>query len=181
MGQNGDCEGLASRSKPAAVRDGDAKVFVGIDRNVVDTNFVVKVRAGRAAALADITNHVAAVYALASGDRKTGKMPVTGADAVAMLNHDGLAIATQRVGQSHDAVGRRNDRGTVAGADVHAAMERAFSVERINTFSEAASHLALYWPKVWSSIGTDPIGSRGVPRQTHGKTNHGRTGKRRGA
>jgi hypothetical protein len=43
-------EVLRARRKPAEVGQGQAQVFVGIYRDVVDADFVVEMRAGRAAA-----------------------------------------------------------------------------------------------------------------------------------
>ncbi len=84
---------LASRSKAAAVRDCDAEVLVGIDGGVIDADFVVKMGAGRASAFSYITNHVAAMHRLSGSHRVAGKMAITGADAVAVIDHDLLAVS----------------------------------------------------------------------------------------
>ena len=42
-----------------------------IDGNIVDPNFIVKVRSGTAATIADVTNDVAALNVLSRKDRET--------------------------------------------------------------------------------------------------------------
>src|ERR1700733_13616609 len=86
---------LASGGKSAAVGYGDAEILVGIDRSVVNADFIVEMRTGRTSALAHVADHVAAMHALSSRDGKAGEMPVAGADAVAVVDHDGLAVAAQ--------------------------------------------------------------------------------------
>src|ERR1051326_468473 len=170
--------GLAARDKPAAVRDVDAQVLVRIDRSVVDANFVVEVRTGRAAALADIADHVAAIHSLSSCDRIAGKVAVPGADAIAVVDDDGLAVAAHHLGDRHDAIRRGNNPGAVAAADIHAAMECAFPVERVNALAEAAGDLAFDGPQVGSRVRPNPVGGSGIPRQPHGQTDHRRAAER---
>ena len=54
--------GLAAGGEAAAVRDRHAEVFVGIDRGIVDADFIMKMRAGGASAFSDETNYVTAMY-----------------------------------------------------------------------------------------------------------------------
>src|SRR5579872_5570644 len=108
---------LAAGLEAAGVGDGHAQVLVGIDRSVVDTNFVVKVRAGGAAAGADVADGIAAMNLLAGGDGESGKMAVAGRDAVAVVEHDGLAVSAHEVGEGDNAVGGSDHRMAVAAAD----------------------------------------------------------------
>src|ERR1700739_493245 len=84
---------LAAGGEAAAMGDRNAEILIGVDRDVVDANFVVKMGTGGAAALADIADHVAAVHALSRGHGEAGKMAIAGADPVAMIDHDGFAVA----------------------------------------------------------------------------------------
>jgi len=53
--------------------------------SVVNANFVVQVRTGRASAETHIANCVAAMHVLSRGDGKTGKVPYRVENAVAMI------------------------------------------------------------------------------------------------
>jgi hypothetical protein len=55
---------LAACGKSAHMRIGDAQILVGIYRDVVDADFIVEVRAGAAAAIADVADGVSAVHVL---------------------------------------------------------------------------------------------------------------------
>src|SRR5580658_191833 len=108
--------------------DGHAEVLVGIYRSVIDADFVVKMRPGGASALSDIANHVAAMHCLACRHRETGKMTIAGADAVAVIDHDCLAIAAQKIAKCDHPVGRGDNRGAIAAANINTAVERALAV-----------------------------------------------------
>src|SRR5579863_5641864 len=101
---------LASSGEAAGVGDRHAQVFVGIDRRIVDADFVVEVRASGASAFANVADDVTAMHGLPGGHGKSGKMAVTRADAVAVIDFVGAAVATENVGKSDDSVGRGHDR-----------------------------------------------------------------------
>src|SRR5271165_5214209 len=96
---------LASGGEAAYVCDRQAKVLVGIDRGIVDADFVVEVRPGAATALANESDGVSAMHVLAGHDRKVRQMAVAGSDAVAVVNHDGASVSAQEIGVSDYAVG----------------------------------------------------------------------------
>src|SRR5579863_5966548 len=129
---------LASRGEAATVGDRDAKVLVGIHGRVVDAYFVVKMWTRRAPTGANETDQIAAAHVLAGCDCETGKVTVACADAVAMVDHNCLAVPAHRLGDSDHTVGRGNDPGAVATSDINPAMECAFTVEWINPFAKAA-------------------------------------------
>ena len=142
--------------------DGHAKVFIGIDRSVVDADFVVEVRAGGAAAEADIADGVAAMHVLAGGDGEAGKMAVARRDAVSVIHHDGLAVSAHEIGEGDYAVGGRDDWMAIVAADIYAAVKCAFTVEGIDALAEAASNLAFDRPEIGKRVGAIPIGGGGV-------------------
>ena len=128
--------------------DGDPKIFIRIDRSVVDANFVVQVGSGGASAETDITDGVTAMDVLARRDRETRKMAVAGGDAVAVIHHDQLPVPAHEIRKGDDAIRRSDDRVTVVAANVHPAVKRAFPVERVDALPEAGGDLAINGPKI---------------------------------
>lgn len=76
---------LASGGEAAHVRISDAQVFVGIYRDVIDADFIVKMGTGAAAAIAHVADRIAAVDVLAGKYRKALQVAITGRDAVAVV------------------------------------------------------------------------------------------------
>ena len=168
---------LAAGLEAAAVGDRDAEVFVGIDRSVVDANFVVEVRSGGASAEANVADGVAAMNLLAGCDRETGKVAVAGGDAVAMIHHDELAVSAEEVRESDYAIGGRDDRVAVGAADIHAAVKRALAVERIDALPKAGGDLAIDRPKVGSGVGAVLVRGGGVAGHAQADANRGGAGE----
>src|SRR5437660_7393112 len=133
--------GLASGAEPAAMGEGDAQVLIWIDGCVVDADFVVEVRAGRTATQADVTDHVAAVDFLAGRHGIPREVAIPSADAMPVIEHDGLAVSAEEVAERDHGVGRSNDLMPQVAADVHAGVERAFTIERIDALAKAARNL----------------------------------------
>jgi len=163
---------LAASREAARVGERHTEVFVRIDRSVVDPNFVVKVRTRGASAFAYVPNQITTLYSLPRGNRKSRKVTVAGADAVAMVDHDRLAIPAHSIGERHHTVSRGDDRVSIAAADIDAAVEGTFTVERIDAFSKAARYLAFHRPQIGGGVRFDPIRSSGVPGQPHRQANH---------
>ena len=127
---------LTARSEAAHVRVGHAQVFVRIDWDIVDADFVVKVWAGAASAIADVADRVAPVYVLPGINRKALHVSVACGDAVAVVEDDRPTISAHEVGEFYDTFGRRHNRLPVNRTDIDARVECAFTVERINTLAE---------------------------------------------
>src|ERR1700733_5952727 len=163
---------LASGGEATAVRHRDAEVLVRIDRGIVDANFVMEVWTRGATTGADKSDDIAAVNALTRGDGESGKMPIASADSVAVIDHDRLAVAAHDVGEGEDAVGGSHDRSAIAAADIYAAVECAFPVERVNALAKACGDLAFDGPEIGSRIRLCPVGRGGVAGQAHSQTNH---------
>jgi hypothetical protein len=162
-------EALASRSEAAVVGNGHTEVFVRIHRGIVDADLIMKMRAGRASTLSHEAYDVTAVHRLSRRHREAGKVTVAGADAVAVVDHDRLAVSAEDVAEDNNPIGRSNNRGAITAADIHAAMECAFSVKWIDALSKAACDLAFDRPKVGSRVRLDPVGGRGVAGQAQGR------------
>ena len=80
------------------MRHRDAHVLIGIYRGVVDAHFVVKVGSSGASAGADVADCVTALHMLPRGDGKTGKVAVTCADTVAVIDDQGIRIRRLPIG-----------------------------------------------------------------------------------
>src|SRR6266404_2666293 len=144
------------------LREGAAQVLVRIYGDVVDADFVVEVRTGAAAAQADVAEHVAASNRLAGCDGETGQVAVACADAVRVLHDDDASVAAHDVGEGDNAVRRRQHGAAVAGGDVHAAVEGAFTAERVYALAERAGNAAVHRPERGRGRGALPVGGGGV-------------------
>jgi len=107
---------LAASPEAAAVGDGHAEIFIGIDWSVVDADFVVKVRTGGPSAGANVPDGVAAMNLLSGRNREAGEVAVAGRDTMAMIHHNGLTISAHEVHESDYAIGGRDDRMSIRAA-----------------------------------------------------------------
>ncbi len=89
----------ASRGEPTHVGDGQAKIFVRIDRGIVDPNLVVEVRPRRAATQSNVSQDVATLHVLSGSYRKVPEMPVTGGNPATMINDYGPTLAAHKVSE----------------------------------------------------------------------------------
>src|ERR1700686_3745462 len=112
------------------MRDSDTEILVGVYRGIVNADFIVEMRTGRASAGANVSNHIAPVYRLTCSYGIAGKVAVASADAVAVIDHDGLAVAAHELAAGDDSVGRGKNLGAIAAANIHAAVEGNFPVKR---------------------------------------------------
>jgi hypothetical protein len=118
------------------MRDCHAEVFVGIHRRVVNADFVVEVGTGGATAQANVADGIAPADMLPSDDGEIGKVSVPGGDAMTVVNHDRAAITAKEIGECDVSIGRSNYGLSDAGGNIHAAMERALTIEWIDSFAE---------------------------------------------
>ena len=153
---------LAAGLETAALGEGKTKIFIRIDRRVVNANLVVEVRSCRPSAEADITDGIAPMHVLTGGDGEAGKMAVTGGDSVAVIDHEGLTVPAHEIGERNDAIGGGDDRVAVIAADIYAAVKCPLAVERIDALTEASRNLAFNRPEIRSRVGAIPIGRGGV-------------------
>src|SRR5215470_12001406 len=127
---------LAPCRKSARVGDCNAEILVRIDGRVVDAHFVVEVRTGATSAETDVADDVAAAYMLSGTDRKGRQVAEARDNPVTMIEHHRAAIAAHIVGEVHLAVGRSYHRLTDDRSNIDSSVERAFTVERIDTFAK---------------------------------------------
>src|SRR6266700_6919017 len=139
------------------MRVGHTQIFVGIDRDIVDADFVVKVRSGAATAVANVADGVAAMYMLAGEDGEAFQVSVTRGDPVAVLEDDSPSVAAHDVGEFHHAFRRSDDRLSVEGADIDTRVECAFAVEGIYTLTEGSRNWPFHWPQVRRRVRADPV------------------------
>src|SRR5580658_10337407 len=156
--------------------NGHAEILVGIDRGVVDADFVMKVGTSGASTGANVADRVATMNLLSGCDCEAGKVAVACGDAVAMIYHDRLAVSAQEVREGDHAIGGRDHRLAVGAANIHATVKCAFSVERVNALSEAGRDLAFNRPKVGCGVGTEPVGGGGIASEAEADADRGRAG-----
>ena len=151
---------LLARCERAYSGYGQPQIFVGVYGDVVDSHFVVKMGASGASALAYEADRVAAVDVLSGGNGEAGKVAVTRADAVAVVDHYGASVASEEVGESDGAVGRSDHGRAYICRNVDAGVKGAFPVKGIDAFAERAGDLAFDGPEIGSGIGANPIRGR---------------------
>ena len=122
----------------------------GFTGRVVDTDFVVEVGTGAAAAFADVPDGIAAMHMLSRHDRKVRQVAITGGNAMAVVDHDGPSVAAQEIGKGDHAVGGRHDRLSVSRSDIDAAVESAFPVEGVNALAKRTGYRAFNRPEIGS-------------------------------
>ena len=91
------------------MRISGAQIFVRIYRDIINADFIVKVRPGAAAGVADVADCVASMDFLAREYRQALHVPVAGGNAVPMIEDDSAPVSAHEVGKHHSSVGRRND------------------------------------------------------------------------
>ena len=128
-----------------------------INRSAVDSNFVVEMRSGGAPAETDVSDDVATVDMLAADDGKTRQVAVASGDAMAVIQDQRSSIAAQHVGENHHTIRGCDDRLPIRCADIHAAVERAFTVEGIDALAKGGGNPSFHRPHVRSRVGADPV------------------------
>src|SRR5262245_45909291 len=96
----------------------------------------MQVRARTAAALANVSNRVTSTHHLSGSNCKSGKVTVERADSVAVIDHNCAAVAVHENCKANNAIRwSYHARADIAG-DIHAAMERSFTAERVNALAK---------------------------------------------
>src|SRR5690242_16594308 len=75
-----------------------------------------------------------------------------------MVHNHGTSVSTHEVGECHYTVSRSNHGRPVGGRDVHAAVECAFSVERIDALAEGTGYRTFHRPQIRGGVGAHPVG-----------------------
>ncbi len=146
---------------------------MGIDRSVVDADFVVEMGAGAASAFADVADGVSAVDVLARDAGEAAQVAVTGGDAMAVIDDDGASVAAHEVGEHDHAVRRGHHRLAVSGSDINAAMESAFSVEWIDALAKTSRNGTFHRPEIGSGVCPQPIGGSRLTSEAERNAGHG--------
>src|ERR1700716_566394 len=106
-------------------------------------------------------------------------MAVTCTNAVTMVEHDSFAITAEEICEGDYTVRRGNYLMAIVAADIHAAVECAFTIKRIDALAEASRYLSLDRPEVGCRIGTEPVRRGGVAGQAKRNADRGRAAERR--
>ena len=126
-----------------------------IDRNTVDVDFVVEVRAGGVAAHSDLGDLGPPFDNLSLMNQQRRGMAVDGADAVAMIDDHGVPQATFISGKlDHSGSGGHHGGAPLRG-DVDSAVEIASVRNRRTTVTELARHPPLDRPDRWGRRGVE--------------------------
>src|SRR5882724_451635 len=118
-----------------------------VHRSIEDADFVMQVLSGAASALTYVADRVATVDQLTGAHGKAGEMSVQRGNAVAMVNQDRPSVAVHEIREAYDSVCRSQDAGAVVTGNIHAAMESAFTAERVNAFTKRSGNASGYRPK----------------------------------
>ena len=137
---------LASRCEPAEVRVGHAQIFVGIDWNIVDANFIVKMWSSASSAVADVADGIAAVYVLPREYREALEMSVARSNAVSVVKNNGSPVSAHEIREFNDRFGWSDNRLSIERTDVNPGVECAFTVEGVNSLAERPGDRSFYRP-----------------------------------
>lgn len=94
-----------------------------IDRAIVDAQFVMEMRAGRASGRADVTDNLSAINLIADLSIYFRKMSVTRRQTVAVVDLDHVSVTALPAGFRNDAVCRSDDRIAALAVDVQTAVK----------------------------------------------------------
>src|SRR4051794_36969553 len=148
---------LASRCESAHVRVGGAQIFVRIYRCVVNTDFVVQVRAGTAASVANVADGIAAMNVFTSEYRYALHMSIACCNAVTVIKDNRPSVSAHEICKHHDCVCRRDDLLSDRRSNVNSRMERALTVKWIDAFAKSSSDCTFHWPDIRRGIGPHPV------------------------
>ena len=107
-------------------------------------------------------------------------MTVAGGDAVTVVHDYSSSIAAHEVGKHDYPVGWRHNGLTISGSDINAAVEGAFSVERVNAFAKRSRNGTLHRPKIGGRVRPQPVGGSRVASKAQRNAGHGSPVQRRG-
>ena len=91
------------------MRVGGAQIFVRIYRCVINTDFVVQVRAGTAASVANVADGIAAMNVFTSEYRYALHMSIACGNAVTVIENNRASVSAHEICKHHDAICRGDD------------------------------------------------------------------------
>ena len=103
----------------------------GVDSFAVDQHLEMQVRCRRPPGRANAADRGAGRNGVALLDQQRGEVGVAGLDPLAVADHHEVAVSAALAGGYDRAAARRRDLGTVAGAEVDAAVEPGFAGEGV--------------------------------------------------
>src|SRR6267378_4261262 len=114
-------------------------VAPGIDRRIVHADFVVNVRAGRAAADTRVADHLSALHARSGNGSESRKVRVPGRDAKPVVYDNQAAITGVVFTDGYDSVGSRVNWRAVIGSHIHPRVKCTLTAERVQTLTKTVS------------------------------------------
>jgi hypothetical protein len=92
------------------VGHGKPQELVGIDRSVIDADFVMQMWTGAAAAQSDIPDSVTAADVLSGDNGIAGKVSIAGGYSMAVVKGDRPSVSAQEIREHYHAIGRSYHR-----------------------------------------------------------------------
>lgn len=132
------------------------QILRGIDRRIVNADFVVQVRASTVSGRTNIAQNVTPANVLPCNDCKSRKMSIEGFHSVAMIDDDFASIPRAHSSLENHSIRRRAYSVALAGGNVDASVKSAFTFEGIKPGAEGAGYDPLYRPYRWRVSHVDP-------------------------
>src|SRR5579863_6259534 len=123
------------------------EVAHGINRSIIDADFVVHVRPSRAATHADVANDIATLHVNAGRDGEGGQVAIPGSNAKTVINDHQATVTRMQAGFDHHAIGCSTHAFTIFRGDIDAGMKGAFTTEWIQTLPEVRRYAADHRPQ----------------------------------
>ena len=101
------------------MRIGHAQIFVGIDWNIVDANFIVKMWSSASSAVADVADGIAAMYVLSREYREALQVSVARSNAVSVVKNNGSPISAHEIREFNNGFRWSDNRLSVERTDVN--------------------------------------------------------------
>ena len=86
------------------------QVLQRINRLIVDSHFVMEVRAGGSTSRANFPNKFTPLYLLSLGNAELGHVPIMGGKAAAVVDHHQLAVTILPTSEGNSAAGAGDNR-----------------------------------------------------------------------
>src|SRR5260370_5274758 len=115
-------------------------------RDSIHPNFVMKVRTGRAAGIADRGDLLAPSDVVPCLDQHLGQVAIAGFDPVAMVDHQHVSVAAFGPGEDHRSVRKAINCFPLLSGNIQPCVHHAVRGIRVKTLSEVRSDPPAGWP-----------------------------------
>src|ERR1700722_4694302 len=137
-----------------------AEVAPGVYRRIVNSNFVMKMRPGRAPAGAFVADNISTLHMHSDLRVECGQMAVPGGNAEAVIDYNQAPVSRAPVHYADDSFGRSADLVPIMRGNIHPGMKRAFTAERVKPLAKVSGNFTLYRPKRGNNSEAAQVGRR---------------------